>query len=211
MPHAEAAEIQALIDALGPCGTFYLHNPAQLGPRDDPSGAAVAGHAVAINAIERQQGAAARRPAGRLHPAPRRHAALRLWPEPDPPGAAPGRRGRHRRPRRHHRLLRGAAVPQGRDHDRRPRHPGPGRGADDARARAASIPAPRARSTPPAWPSTRSRSADARRRPCRPGAARRARRPRRADHGVDRGAQPADRRRSRRSGSGPARTARPSP
>ena len=33
MPHAEAAEIQALIDALGPSGSFYLHNPAQLGPR----------------------------------------------------------------------------------------------------------------------------------------------------------------------------------
>ena len=95
--------------------------------------------------------------------------------------------------------------------DRRPRHPGPGRGADDARARVASIPAPRGRSTRPAWPSTRSRSADARRRPCRPGAARGARRPRRADHGVDRRPQPADRRRSRRSGSGPARTARPSP
>ena len=46
MPHAEAAEIQALIDALGPSGTFYLHNPAQLGPRDDPDGAAIAGHAV---------------------------------------------------------------------------------------------------------------------------------------------------------------------
>src|SRR4051794_23604266 len=50
MPHADAADIQALIDAIDPSGTFYLHNPAQLGPRDDPTGAAVAGHAVAINA-----------------------------------------------------------------------------------------------------------------------------------------------------------------
>ena len=51
MPHAEAADIQALIDALGPSGTFYLHNPAQLGPRDDPGGAGVSGYAVAINAL----------------------------------------------------------------------------------------------------------------------------------------------------------------
>ena len=51
MPHTEAADIQALIDALGPSGTFYLHNPGQLGPRDDPDGAAVAGHSVGINAV----------------------------------------------------------------------------------------------------------------------------------------------------------------
>ena len=51
MPHAEANEIQALIDAIGPSGTFHLHNPAQLGPRDDPDGAALAGHTVTITAI----------------------------------------------------------------------------------------------------------------------------------------------------------------
>ena len=51
MPHAEAADIQALVDALGPSGTFYLHNPAQLGPREDPTGAAVAGLTVAISAV----------------------------------------------------------------------------------------------------------------------------------------------------------------
>ncbi|MFO1141190.1 MAG: hypothetical protein U1E59_02175 [Amaricoccus sp.] len=50
MPHADAADIQALVDAIGPSGTFYLHNPAQLGPRDDPTGSAVTGYAVAINA-----------------------------------------------------------------------------------------------------------------------------------------------------------------
>ena len=43
--------IQALIDALGPSGTFYLHNPAQLGPRDDPTGAGLAGHTVGINTV----------------------------------------------------------------------------------------------------------------------------------------------------------------
>ena len=194
MPHAEAADIQALIDALGPSGTFTLHNPAQLGPRDDPTGSAVAGHAVVLNATSDNKALQlAGLPAGyRLQP--RRHAALRLWPEPGPPGAAPHRRGRHRRPRRHHRPLRGPPVPQGRHHHRRAGHPGPRRGADDARAGLASIPAAKARSTPRAWPSTRSRSADARHRPCRPGAAPGPRRLRRADHGLDRRAPPADRR-----------------
>jgi hypothetical protein len=51
MPHVEAAEVQALIDAIGPSGSFYLHNPAQLGPRDDPSGAGLAGHSVTITAM----------------------------------------------------------------------------------------------------------------------------------------------------------------
>jgi hypothetical protein len=51
MPHAEAADIQALIDALGPSGTFYLHNPAQIGPRADPTGAGLAGHTVGITAL----------------------------------------------------------------------------------------------------------------------------------------------------------------
>jgi hypothetical protein len=51
MPHTQAADIQALIDALGPSGSFYLHNPAQLGPRDDPDGAALAGHSVTITAM----------------------------------------------------------------------------------------------------------------------------------------------------------------
>ena len=51
MPNPQAAEIQALIDAIGPSGTFHLHNPAQLGPRDDPVGAALAGHTVTINAL----------------------------------------------------------------------------------------------------------------------------------------------------------------
>jgi hypothetical protein len=56
MPHGEAAEVQALIDALGPSGSFYLHNPAQLGPRDDPSGAGLAGHAVTITAMSDNTG-----------------------------------------------------------------------------------------------------------------------------------------------------------
>ena len=51
MPHADAADIQALIDALGPSGSFYMHNPAQVGPRDDPTGAGLSGHAVAITAV----------------------------------------------------------------------------------------------------------------------------------------------------------------
>ena len=51
LPHTEAAEIQAVIDAIGPSGTFHLHNPAQLGPRDDPDGTALAGHTVTINAL----------------------------------------------------------------------------------------------------------------------------------------------------------------
>jgi hypothetical protein len=51
MPNPQAAEIQALIDAIGPSGTFHLHNPAQIGPRDDPSGAALAGHTVTITAL----------------------------------------------------------------------------------------------------------------------------------------------------------------
>ena len=114
MPHAEAAEIQALIDALGPSGTFYLHNPAQLGPRDDPTGAALAGHAVAINATERQQGAAARRAAGGLHacaaatcctsttararPAGRCTASSRTPPPAAPGSPASSRCGRSSRP-----------------------------------------------------------------------------------------------------------------
>ena len=51
MPHVEAADIQGLIDAIGPSGSFYLHNPAQLGPRDDPEGAGLAGHSVTITAM----------------------------------------------------------------------------------------------------------------------------------------------------------------
>lgn len=51
LPHAEAAEVQALVDAIGPSGSFYLHNPAQLGPREDPTDAGVAGHVVTINAM----------------------------------------------------------------------------------------------------------------------------------------------------------------
>ena len=137
MPHAEAADIQALIDALGPSGTFHLHNPAQLGPRDDPTGAGLAGHTVGINTVgSDNKSLRLERAAGRLHPAPRRHAALRLRLEPDPAGAAPHRRGRDRqrspgitgffevRP-----FLKAGVTSGAR------RHAGPGRGPDDARAR----------------------------------------------------------------------------
>ena len=102
MPHVDAADIQALIDAIGPSGTFYLHNPAQLGPRDDP----------------RRRGD--RRPHGRRSmpsaPTTSRCASPGCRPatgcaaatcctstmalEPDPAGAAPHRRGRHRQRRR---------------------------------------------------------------------------------------------------------------
>jgi hypothetical protein len=56
MPHGEAAEVQALIDAIGPSGSFYLHNPAQLGPRNDPIGAGLAGHSVTITAMNDNTG-----------------------------------------------------------------------------------------------------------------------------------------------------------
>jgi hypothetical protein len=51
MPHAEAAEVAALVEALGPAGTFYLHNPAQPGPRDDPDGAILGAAAVTIHTV----------------------------------------------------------------------------------------------------------------------------------------------------------------
>ena len=88
---------------------------------------ALAGHTVDDQRPERQQGAEARRAAGGLHPAPRRHPALRLWPEPGPAGAAPHRRGRDRQRRRDHRLLRGPAVPQGRERPPAPASPWSGR------------------------------------------------------------------------------------
>ena len=51
MKHAEAAEILALFDAIGPNGTFYLHNPAQPGPRDDPKGVVLGASSVTIDTI----------------------------------------------------------------------------------------------------------------------------------------------------------------
>ena len=135
MPHVEAADIQALIDALGPSGTFYLHNPGQLGPRDDPAGAAIAGHSVGINAVgaDNKSLRLAGLPAGyRLRRGDMLHFDY---------GSSPTRRALHRivedataNGAGDHRLLRGAAVPEGGDHDRAHRHPGPRRGPDDARA-----------------------------------------------------------------------------
>ena len=136
MPHVEAADIQALIDALGPSGTFYLHNPGQLGPRDDRDGAVIAGHSVGVNAVgaDNKSLRLAGLPAGyRLRRGDMLH--FDYGSSAHPAGAASHRRGCHRQRCRNQQLLRGAAVPEGGDHDRAHRHPGPRRCPDDARAR----------------------------------------------------------------------------
>ena len=49
--HADAAKLQALIEAIGVAGTFYLHNPAHPGPRLDLAGTVLGGASVTIGTV----------------------------------------------------------------------------------------------------------------------------------------------------------------
>ena len=51
MPHAEAARIAALIEAIGPSGSFYLYNPARAYPIDDPDGSGISGATPTIHSV----------------------------------------------------------------------------------------------------------------------------------------------------------------
>ncbi|MHC1549391.1 hypothetical protein [Phyllobacterium sp. K27] len=52
MYHEDAAEVQAMIEALdGSIGTFYLHSPQKAYPRMDPKGTILGASTVTINAI----------------------------------------------------------------------------------------------------------------------------------------------------------------
>lgn len=51
MPLAQAADLQALVEAIGPSGTFMLHNALRPAPRRDPTGAGVAGASPALNTL----------------------------------------------------------------------------------------------------------------------------------------------------------------
>jgi hypothetical protein len=51
MPHDVAADLQALFEAIAPGGTFYLSNPTQPGPRDDPLGVTLASATPTIDAL----------------------------------------------------------------------------------------------------------------------------------------------------------------